>query len=90
MLTASIGGMLDRMIPRNPDVFKRVAYVVYTEEEAAELGLEIDHSDELCFGDKPFALLVHGQQRAGSDANKAINKRKKEGKFIGYGQKHNK
>ena len=90
MLTASIGGMLDRMIPRNPDVFKRVAYVVYTEEEAAEQGLEIDHSDEPCFGDKPFALLVHGQQRAGSDASKAINKRKKEGKFIGYGQKHNK
>ena len=84
MLTASIGGMLDRMIPQYPDVFKRVAYVVYTEEEAAELGLEIDHDDSHCFGDKPFALLVHSPQRAGSDAQAAINARRKQGKFTGY------
>jgi len=59
---------------------------VYTEEQAAELGLEIDHSDDLCFGTKPFALLVHGSQRAGSEASKALSKRKKEGGFIGYGK----
>jgi len=84
MLTASIGGMLDRMIPRNPEVFKRVAYVVYTEEEAAGLGLEIDHDDSHCFGDKPFALLVHSPQRAGSEAQASINARRKQGKFTGY------
>jgi Gene product 88 len=85
-LTASCGGTLDYLIPKHPNVFQRVAYVVYTEEEATERGLEIDHDDSHCFGDKPFALLVHGSQRAGSDASKAISQRKKEGKFVGYGK----
>lgn len=86
-LTASFGGTLDYLIPKHPDIFKRIAYVVYTEEEAQARGLEIDHSDELCLGNKPFALLVHGSQRAGSDAMKAITERKKQGKFVGYGSK---
>lgn len=89
-LTASCGGTLDYLIPKYPEVFQRVAYVVYTEEEAAERGLEIDHSDELCFGTKPFALLVHGSQRAGSDAMKAITQRKKDGGFVGYGKTNKK
>jgi hypothetical protein len=76
------------LIDKYPEVYTRVAHVVYTEEQAAELGLEIDHSDALCLGDKPFALLVHGSQRAGSDASKAISKRKKEGGFVGYGKTH--
>jgi hypothetical protein len=83
-LTASFGGTLDYLIPKYPHVFQRVAYVVYTEAEAAERGLEIDHDDSHCLGDKPFALLVHGSQRAGSDASKAISQRKKEGGFVGY------
>jgi hypothetical protein len=83
-LTASVGGTLDAMIPGNLDTFKRIAYVVYTEQQAAEQGLEIDHDDSHCFGDKPFALLVHGSQRAGSDASKAISKRKKDGAWVGY------
>ena len=81
-----MGGTLDYLIPKNADVFKRVAHVVYTEEQADKLGLEIDHDDSHCLGDKPFALLVHGSQRAGSDASKAIAKRKKEGGFVGYGK----
>jgi hypothetical protein len=85
-LTASVGGTLDYLIPKHPDVFKRVAFVVYTEEEAKARGLEIDHDDSHCLGDKPFALLVHGSQRAGSDASKALSLRKKEGKFVGYGK----
>jgi hypothetical protein len=85
-LTASFGGTLDYLIPKYPHVFKRIAYVVYTEEEAAERNLEIDHDDSHCLGDKPFALLVHGSQRAGSDASKALSQRKKEGKFVGYGK----
>ena len=89
-LTASVGGTLDYLIPKYPEVFQRVAYVVYTEEEAAERGLEVDHDDSHCLGDKPFALLVHGSQRAGSDAMKAITKRKKEGKFVGYSAKNRK
>jgi hypothetical protein len=85
-LTASHGGTLDYLIPKYPDVFQRVAYVVYTEEQAAELGLEIDHDDSHCLGDKPFALLVHGSQRAGSEAMQAVTQRKKDGGFVGYGK----
>ena len=89
-LTASQGGTLDYLIPKYPEVFQRVAYVVYTEEEAQERGLEIDHDDSHCLGDKPFALLVHGSQRAGSAAMKALTQRKKEGKFVGYGKSNHK
>lgn len=85
-LTASVGGTLDYLIPKYPKVFQRVAHVVYTEEDAAAQGLEIDHDDSHCLGNKPFALLVHGSQRAGSDAMKALTQRKKEGSFIGYGK----
>jgi hypothetical protein len=89
-LTASCGGTLDYLLPKNQDVFKRIAYVVYTEQEARERGLEIDHDDSHCFGDKPFALLVHGSQRAGSEAMRALTQRKKAGDFIGYGVSHKK
>ena len=85
-LTASHGGTLDYLIPKHPNVFKRVSHVVYTEEQAAELGLEIDHDDSHCLGDKPFALLVHGSQPAGSEASQAISQRKKQGGFVGYGK----
>jgi len=83
-LTASHGGTLDYLISKHKEIFKRVAYVVYTEEQAEALGLEVDHDDSHCFGTKPFALLVHGSQRAGSDASKAISQRKSQGKFVGY------
>lgn len=83
-LTASVGGTLDYLIQRYPDVFYRVAYVVYTEEQADQMGLEIDHDDSHCFGKNPFALLVHNVQRAGSPAQQALTKRRKEGKWSGY------
>jgi len=89
-LTASHGGTLDYLIDKYPEVYTRVAHVVYTEEQATELGLEIDHDDSHCLGDKSFALLVHGSQRAGSDAGKAISQRKKEGGFVGYNKKNRK
>lgn len=84
-LTASCGGLQDHLIDKHPEVFKRVAYVVYTEEEAAGRKLEIDHDDSHCFGDKPFALLVHNVQRKGSAAQKALNARRKAGSWTGYG-----
>ena len=71
-------------------MFERISYVVYTEEDALARGLEIDHDDSHCLGTKPFALLVHGSQRAGSDASKALAQRKKEGKFVGYNSKSKK
>jgi hypothetical protein len=83
-LTASVGGNLDPLLSKYRHVFKRIAHVVYTEQEASDLGLEIDHDDTHCFGDKPFALLVHGVQRKGSLASEAISKRKREGTWTGY------
>lgn len=83
-LTASVGGTLDYLLPRYFETFTRVAYVVYTEEQAKQMGLEIDHDDSHCFGSKPFALLVHNVQRAGSPAAKALAKRRKEGAWTGY------
>jgi hypothetical protein len=52
----------------------KYARVVFSEEEAAELGLEIDHDDSHAYGgDKSFALLIHGTQPKGSMAAKAKN-----------------
>lgn len=83
-LTASAGGKLDHMLSAYSDIYKRIAYVCYTEEEAASRGLEIDHDDSHCFGNKPFALLVHAPQRAGSVAQQAITERKRKGQWTGY------
>ena len=83
-LTASVGGNLDPLLASNYRIFGRVAHVVHTEEQAAAEGLEIDHDDSHCFGDKPFALLVHGSQRAGSLASQALSERKRQGSWTGY------
>jgi hypothetical protein len=54
------------------------ARVVYSEQEAADLGLEIDHDDEhAAFGKKDFALLIHGTQPKGSAAGEALKQIKK-------------
>ena len=82
-LTASYGGTLDYLIPKHQDVSQRIAYVVYTEQEAEERGLDVDHDDSHCLGDKPFALLVHGSQRAGTDASKALSQRLLKLKYCG-------
>ena len=71
-------------IPGCTYCFPEVASVGYTEQQANDLGLEIDHDDSHCFGDKPFALLVHSVQRKGSDASKALAERKSQGSWTGY------
>ena len=83
-LTASMGGNLDPLLASHYRIFGRVAHVVHTEAQAEVEGLEIDHDDSHCFGDKPFALLVHGSQRAGSLASKALSERKRQGSWTGY------
>ena len=83
-LTASYGGGLDEMIAQHPRTFYRYAKVVYTTNEAMAMGLPIDHDDSHCLSDRPFALLVHGTQRKGSEAGAAIRARRKEGLFSGY------
>jgi hypothetical protein len=53
----------------------KFAKVVFTEEEAKILNLEIDHDDSHAYkGDKSFALLLHGTQPKGTMAAKAKNK----------------
>ena len=78
-MTASRGGKWDNLIDEKG---WKEARVVYSEEEAADLGLEIDHDDtHAAFGKKSFALLLHGTQPKGSvagEALKVINKKRKE------------
>lgn len=83
-LTASKGGKFDHLI----DHFQRYSVVVADEQEAQSLGLEVDHDDSHCFGDKPFALLVHGTQPKGSALGAAIRQRRAQGLHAGYNQRN--
>tara|TARA_B110001454_G_C12706624_1_gene428875 strand:+ start:1120 stop:1899 length:780 start_codon:yes stop_codon:yes gene_type:complete len=75
VLTASRGGKYDELI----DVAGwKEALVVYSEQEAIDKGLEIDHDDtHAAFGKENFALLIHGTQPKGSAASKALQLIKK-------------
>lgn len=84
-MTASYGGKWDYLIDEG--YFPRYAKVVMYEEDAQALGLEVDHDDSHCLGDKPFALLVHNIQPKGSEWGKAIHKRRINGQFSGYSAK---
>ena len=86
-ITASKGGRFDHLIEANRDLFPRYSVVVKNQDEADTLGLEIDHDESHCFGDKPFALLVHGMQPKGSEMGQAIRDRKAKGEFVGYNSK---
>lgn len=84
ILTASRGGRLDHMIEQ---CGFREARVVYSEAEAKQLGLEIDHDESHAVVNGPsFALLLHGTQPAGSEAGEALKVLKKKGK-TGYSKK---
>lgn len=76
--TASKGGKLDHLI----EAYNlREARVVFSEEEAKELGLEIDHDDSHAMKAGPsFALLLHGVQPANTKASKSWSLLKKQGK----------
>lgn len=72
VLTASYGGRDDSLIDEHG---LRSVRVVYTEKEASDQGLPIDHDDSHAADptqrDTSFALLIHGVQPKGSDAAKA-------------------
>ena len=70
-LVASRGGKFDHLI----DDFGLVnVSVVYSEAEAKEKGLPIDHDDSHAIrADKNFCLLLHGTQPAGSESSKALS-----------------
>tara|TARA_Y100000310_G_C20685715_1_gene818818 strand:+ start:498 stop:1208 length:711 start_codon:yes stop_codon:yes gene_type:complete len=75
VLTASRGGKYDDLIDLHA---WKEAVVVFSEKEAADKDLEIDHDDShAAFGAKDFALLIHGTQPAGSIASEALKLIKK-------------
>jgi hypothetical protein len=67
ILTASRGGKWDQLIDTHN---LREVVVVYSAEEADELGLELDNDDSHAADpnnkDKNFALLIHGMGPTGS------------------------
>ena len=82
VLTASYGGTHDHLI----DEFNlRSAKGVFSEAEAAELGLAIDHDDthaaKPTLRDDSFALLLHGTQPKDSEASKALKALKGKGSY---------
>ena len=79
VLTASRGGKYDDLIELHG---WKEALVVYSEQEAEERGLEIDHDDtHAAFGKENFALLIHGTQPKGSLASVALQKIKRDKKL---------
>ena len=82
VLTASCGGTHDHLI----DEFNlRSTKVVFSEAEAEQLGLAIDHDDSHAakpsLRNNSFALLIHGTQPAGSEASTALKKLKGKGSY---------
>jgi hypothetical protein len=88
VFTASRGGREDFLIELHN---LREAIVVYSEEQAAELGLEIDHDDSHAarpsLRNKSFALLIHGTQPKDSEAAKALQVLKKNNVKHSYSRK---
>lgn len=78
ILTASYGGRHDSLISQEG---LRSAVVVYSESQAASMGLEIDHDDSHAADpskkQESFALLIHGTQPAGSEAASALQQLRK-------------
>lgn len=81
VMTASYGGRLDHMIQQHK---LRSAIVVYSENEAKQLGLEIDHDDSHAADPtkkESFALLIHGVQPANTNASEALKALKGKGSY---------
>jgi hypothetical protein len=82
VLTASYGGRDDHLIN---EFGMRSAKVVFSEAEAEELGLEIDHDDshaaQPSLRNQDFALLIHGTQPKGSAASEALRALKGKGSY---------
>ena len=79
-MTASYGSKYDYLIDRG--YFKRFSKVIFSEDEAKKLNLQIDKNDSLCFENKPFALLLHGMQEKGSKAGEALKLIKRNKKLV--------
>ena len=78
-LNASKGGRHDNLIEKHN---LKYAEVVYTEQEAVDKGLDIDHDDSHAFlKDESFALIIHGTQPKGSKASEAVKNLKGVGSY---------
>ncbi len=77
VFTSSIGGHRDDLIKSEN---LRYAIVVDTEQDAAKLGLPVDHDDTIAALQpwQSFALVLHGTQPAGTDRAKIWNRDKAE------------
>ena len=83
-ITGSFGGRDDAKIITHK---LKSAAVVFSELEAREKNLKIDHDDQLAWKqNKSFAILLHGTQPKGSEAAKAIKTMKSEGTNFSYGK----
>ena len=81
-LNASRGGRFDELIDLHN---LKAAEVVFSHEEAESKNLELDHDDSHAYEPGPsFAQLIHGTQKAGSDASKAQSKLRKKTGWTGY------
>ena len=88
VLTASYGGRDDSLI----DIHNlRTSKVVYSEQEAHDLGLAIDHDDSHAarpsLRDESFALMLHGTQPKGSTAADALKVLKRNNVKHSYSRK---
>ena len=85
-MVASMGGVFDNLVDK-----KRMCYAVIVNhpEEAEALGLPIEDGDDSMaqHAKHPFALLLHGQQKAGSPAAGALKRMREEGVEFGYKRK---
>jgi len=79
-MVASYGSRFDYLIDQG--YFPKYSKVVFSEDEAKRLNLEIDKDDSLCFGNKAFALLLHGMQEKGSKAGEALKLIKRNKKLV--------
>jgi len=89
VLTASYGGRDDSLIE---DHNLRTSKVVYSEQEAHDLGLAIDHDDSHAarpsLRDESFALMLHGTQPKGSNAADALKVLKRDKVKHSYSRKN--
>lgn len=85
-VTMSMGGMFEHLVPAiREKKFIPTATVVYHPEDAEALDLMIDHTDDFALqATEDFALLLHGQQKAGSAPSQAMKRMRTEGVSHGY------
>ena len=85
ILNASRGGTQDHLID---EYNLKCAEVVYSVEQAEELGLKIDHDEShAIIGTESFALLIHGTQPKGSKSAQAIKDLKSKNIKFSYSKK---